>query len=1034
LNATLQEDLLLIQGYIDNGLTPIPVYPQTKTPCVSWEQYQNFKPTDCEIKEWCRTFWNPDHWRNNNYWKSKWIQERRKALLREGLTAEQINADPKLTEYDGSISVAILGGKTSGNLAIFDDDAHVLTSYEIDAYKEKTLVMETNSGNHIYLQTFNPISTKDGKNGEIRGEGGYGIAAPSIHPLGKKYKIISTTTKVLKFDSEEKDKAFMDWASEKLKLSVTPTKTTSAINTVLNNGGDNGVFLYGWHKRFAETFFVEDHLNDLSLKLFAISAAKTKADTNTAAEIILHWAEQSHTQKNAPMTVDLEKIKKMIDSAKSLEGTDQALTPMSKVGLKQRYPELYQQLLDNKIIIEQTFTNTNPTSSTETLPALIKVPIDEADEYLVKGYKTKHVTTKEAVLEYKPENISEEPKESQADRMYKLFCEQSNTDLFIDQNKTEFARIPVIQINATNAINDISASNKVPFSQVLEAIAPTDTTDPTRFTCGKSVNSVNSVSEYQRVKEEFLLKLKNAKDEDEIDSIVAENTQYKLKNAPKEIMRLDSKNFRKYLAPLLFEAENKVANNEAISQAIQLLSYDASHGKFYQLYNRVAPDPTIDGSIWLDIADQQNRAYHITKAGWTVETQVPILFKRYEHQQPLAGAIHNGDVKALLPFVNIGAGKDSEITKHRQLLMLVQTASYFIPEIPRPINAMFGCPGSHKTYAQKCIRMIIDNSASPTLRMPRDENAALQILDHHYLPIFDNIFNLPQWFSDMLCSAVTGAGQESRSLYSNDDPFIRAFKRCPLLNGINLPATKGDLLSRTILHPTEPSKDRLTEKELDADFAKMLPSILGGFLDVIVKALNYYGTPQAKPTKIFRLADFTEWGCAIALALEETVPNFTTAMEENLASQNSCDIENNIVAEVFIKYCAENLQIQLATEQKPHLTSPSEVFVVLEAKARVGLGVNTRNTKKWPSIASAFTRKLNDSKNAIIAIGFNYDIYHNGKERVMAIWNINALPEEVKHYCSKECGNYDKHECPKYGNINALTLMPLKCGKPREAS
>ena len=46
-----------------------------------------------------------------------------------------------------------------------------------------------------------------------------------------------------------------------------------------------------------------------------------------------------------------------------------------------------------------------------------------------------------------------------------------------------------------------------------------------------------------------------------------------------------------------------------------------------------------------------------------------------------------------------------------------------------------------------------------------------------------------------------------------------------LLNGVNLPATKGDLLSRTILHPTEPSEDRYTEKELDAKFAEVLLSI-----------------------------------------------------------------------------------------------------------------------------------------------------------------------------------------------------------------
>jgi len=639
----------------------------------------------------------------------------------------------------------------------------------------------------------------------------------------------------------------------------------------------------------------------------------------------------------------------------------------------------------------------------EPFPAQIKkVSYEEVQNYLMEGWVVTKKYSEYAVIEKKAfnqeetanQNKSKKSQESQADRLYKLFCEASNTDLFYDQNKTEFARIPIP--DAVYAIDAISATNSPLNALSSNTASPSNNPHAPPITCGNDVNSVNSVN-----------------------------------NSSKEIMRLDSENFKTYLSHLLFVAEGKVANNESISQVVRLLKYDSSHAKCYHLSNRVASDPSGDGSIWLDMADPLNRAYHITKSGWTIETDVPILFKRYEHQKPLVEATTNGigDVKNLLPFVNIGAGKDSKITQHRQLLLLVQTASYFIPEIPHPINAMFGCPGSHKTYAQKCIRTVIDPSAAPTLRTPKDENAALQVLDHHYLPIFDNIFYMPQWFSDILCSSVTGAGQESRALYTNDDPFIRSFKRCVLLNGVNLPATKGDLLSRTILHPTEPCDDRLTEKELDAKFAEVLPSILGGFLDVIVKALNYFGTEEAKPTELFRLADFTEWGCAITLALGETVKDFTEAMQENLASQNTADIENNTVAEAFIAYCTGNLVIQVATEKTPYSTTPTEVFQVVENKAKE-LGTNTKNTKQWPSITSAFTRKLNFSKNAIIASGWNYDIYHNSEaKRVMSIWNIKAVPPEVKHFCFKECGNFDSKEgqCPKYGNLNQMSEMPCGC-------
>ncbi|TFH25436.1 hypothetical protein E4G67_00990 [Candidatus Bathyarchaeota archaeon] len=436
-----------------------------------------------------------------------------------------------------------------------------------------------------------------------------------------------------------------------------------------------------------------------------------------------------------------------------------------------------------------------------------------------------------------------------------------------------------------------------------------------------------------------------------------------------------------------------MANTESLNQVIRLLKYEAAHNKCYTLYNRVAPDPTGDGSIWLDMADAQNRAYRITKEGWLLETDVPILFRRYEHQRPLVEAVKGGDAKLLLPFVNIGANKSSITTQHRQLLLLVQTASYLIPNIAHPINAIFGGHGSHKSLAQRYIRELFDSSAALLLGIPRDENAALQVLDHHYIPIFDNLSYMPNWFSDMLCKAVTGAGQESRVLYTDDDSFIRSFRRCIMLNGLNLPATKGDLLSRTIMHPTEPVDKTLTEKELNEKYAKVLPEILGGFLDVVVKALKLKGT--LGESKLFRLADFTEWGRVLAIALGETQGNFMEAMEENLRNQNSVDIENNVVAEVFLAYCKEAIETIWATEEQPFTSTPSEVFAQVTTKAQE-IGVNVKNSKRYPQGANLFTRKLNDSKAAIIASGWNYETTHNGQYRVISIWNItNPLEKTI---------------------------------------
>lgn len=534
--------------------------------------------------------------------------------------------------------------------------------------------------------------------------------------------------------------------------------------------------------------------------------------------------------------------------------------------------------------------------------------------------------------------------ESQADKVYKIFT-QNGAELFHDQNGLEYARIPIDATDATDGIFG-SLISKMPKGENTPSL--TNTT-PHIEKCGNAVNAVN---------------------------------------ASKAIVQLKDDKFSQFLAHIYYEAENKIIMSEAITQVTRLLKYEASKSKQYTLSNRVASDPSGDGSIWLDIADKQNHAYHITKEGWTLETEVPILFKRYDHQKPLAVAAKGGDTKKLLPFVNIGASKTSGLTKHRQLLLLIQTASYAIPNIPRPINSMFGSPGSHKSTAQRFIREIFDPSEVPYLRPPKDDNAALQVLDHHYIPIFDNLQYIPDWFSDMLCGAVTGTGQESRALFTDDDSFIRSFKRCIMLNGVSLPPTRGDLLNRTIMHPTEPSTDRRTEKELDAEYQKVLPEILGGFLDILVTALNLVSI--VKPLKLFRLADFSEWGYRLAVAFGATPEDFEQAMEENLASQNSADIENNIVADSFLAYCNDNLKNN--AEDNPLVKTPEQVLQDVATVASLR-GVNTKS-KKWPSAASYFTRKLNDSKNAIIASGFNYEVVPTGAKREMRMWYAPIDNEE----------------------------------------
>ena len=99
----------------------------------------------------------------------------------------------------------------------------------------------------------------------------------------------------------------------------------------------------------------------------------------------------------------------------------------------------------------------------------------------------------------------------------------------------------------------------------------------------------------------------------------------------------------------------------------------------------------------------------------------------------------------------------------------------------------------------RMLRRLVDPSSMETLSLPRDQKELVQTLAHHYVAMFDNVDTLQPWQSDMLCRACTGEGFSKRQLFAVDDDIIYSFRRCVGLNGINIAATRADLLDRSIL-------------------------------------------------------------------------------------------------------------------------------------------------------------------------------------------------------------------------------------------
>ena len=427
-------------------------------------------------------------------------------------------------------------------------------------------------------------------------------------------------------------------------------------------------------------------------------------------------------------------------------------------------------------------------------------------------------------------------------------------------------------------------------------------------------------------------------------------------NDVNRIIPIRSRSFRAWLSSLLWQSEQKAPGTEALYSAIHVLEAMAIFdGRMYTLYNRVAP---AEDGIWVEMTDDKWRAIKVTAEGWHIVQDPPILFKRYTHQQPLVEPKTGGDPWKFLEFVNI-ANEDQKT----RLTLLCAVISFLIPLIPHVILVVYGIQGSGKTMLFVLIRRIIDPSSVEVLAMPRNETERVQQLDHNWCAFYDNVTNLPYWISDTLCRAATGGGFTKRGLYTDDDDVIYNYKRCLGVSGINIAAQRGDLLDRSLLVGLKdiPEDKRRDEQKFLAEFESCKAEILGSFLDTLSKAIKIY--PTINPKRLFRMADYTMWGIAIAIALGKDEEEFMEAYGSKVKGQVEEAAHSSPVATVLMDY--------METVTKKWEGTPSQLYVALKNHAK-DLGIPTRQ-KAWPRAPNVLVRRLNELTPSLKALGLNIE-------------------------------------------------------------
>ncbi len=346
-----------------------------------------------------------------------------------------------------------------------------------------------------------------------------------------------------------------------------------------------------------------------------------------------------------------------------------------------------------------------------------------------------------------------------------------------------------------------------------------------------------------------------------------------------EVCQTKSTRFRNWIAKGYRARHKTPPNSESINQAIIQLEAKCEDSRQIELFNRVGH---YGGAIYFDLTTPDWRGVRITPNGWEI-IYLPPIFRRYSHQNEQVMPVLGGDPKDILRFCNLN--------EDDQCLFIVTTATYFIPNIPHVIVSQNGEQGSGKSYNSRAIKRLVDPSKVELISSPKDLEQAQMTADKHWVSAFDNLSKIIEWFSDFLCRGVTGEGDMKRSLYTNDDEFIRSYRRCFVINGIGSLMWRPDLLDRSILFDIPILKDGRSEGQINEEWKNALPGILGGFFTAISKAMNHVNSVTGHEK--FRMADYVRWGMALADELgfsrQEFLSNYKESVDhkwENTAEES----------------------------------------------------------------------------------------------------------------------------------------------------
>jgi hypothetical protein len=373
-----------------------------------------------------------------------------------------------------------------------------------------------------------------------------------------------------------------------------------------------------------------------------------------------------------------------------------------------------------------------------------------------------------------------------------------------------------------------------------------------------------------------------------------------------ETWKVHSKGVREWLSHKFYLLESKVPGTQALQDAINLLAGIAKYqGPERGVFIRIAEH---DGCVWLDLGDDAWNAVRIDRNGWTIvpSGSIPIRFVRRKGMEALPRPVPGGSVNELRSLINF----DTE----QFTLAMGWLIGAFRPRGPYAVLAVSGEHGSAKSSACKLLRRLIDPNVADLRRPPKDERDVFIAGSNAWVVACNNVSGLKPEISDALCALATDGGFSTRTLFENDEESLFSTRRPVILNGIEEPATRSDLVDRTIgiMLSRIPEDKRLDEDEVMSRFESVRPRVLGAILDGVSAAIG--NNASIKLSRKPRMADLATWVTAAEPGLGWKREQFLDAYMGNRAEAHVEVIESSSIGPAILSLTLAGPLVGNATE------------------------------------------------------------------------------------------------------------------------